>query len=328
MGEGGYQVGNFPPLWSEWNGRYRDTVRDFWRGEAAAMGEFASRLTGSSDLYASDGRHPVASINFVTAHDGFTLADLVAYDHKHNEANGEDNRDGTDDNRSWNCGAEGPSDDPQVRSCRHRQQRNLLTTLLLSQGVPMILGGDEIGRSQQGNNNAYCQDTAVSWHDWEAVDEELLQFCRALIELRHQHPVFRRRRWFRGRPIRGTVDLGWLRPDGEEMSDEDWETGFARSLGLFLNGEAIPDPDPRGQRVVDDSFVLLFNAHSEPVAWVVPDRWGKGWEIAVDTSGTGLGAPQPGERFAVPARSLLVLMRREPDAEVFPPGTADRARES
>ncbi len=318
VGEGGYQVGNFPPLWSEWNGRYRDTVRDFWRGEAAAMGEFASRLTGSSDLYASDGRHPVASINFVTAHDGFTLADLVAYNDKHNEANGEGNADGESYNRSWNCGVEGPSDDPQVRSCRRRQQRNLLTTLLLSQGVPMLLGGDEIGRTQKGNNNAYCQDNPLSWYDWEAVDDDLLQFCRAVIDLRRQHPVFRRRRWFRGRPIRGTLELSWLRPDGEEMSDEDWETGFARSFGLFLNGEAIPDPDPRGQRVLDDSFVLLFNAHSEPVPWVLAERWGKRWEVAIDTSGTGAVAPQAGGGFSVAGRSMLVLVRREPDADPDP----------
>ncbi|MHB1582609.1 MAG: glycogen debranching protein GlgX [Acidimicrobiales bacterium] len=313
VGDGGYQVGNFPPQWSEWNGRYRDTVRDYWRGEPAAMGEFASRLTGSSDLYQSDTRRPVASINFVTAHDGFTLADLVSYDEKHNEANGEDNADGESHNRSWNCGHEGPTDDPAVLGCRRRQQRNLLTTLLLSQGVPMLLGGDEIGRTQGGNNNAYCQDSEVSWFDWAHADDELRAFTESLVALRQDHPVFRRRRWFQGRPIRGTVDLGWLRPDGADMTDTDWETDFARAFGLFLNGEAIAEPDPRGQRVVDDSFILLFNAHDEPVDWVLDRRWGDGWEPAVETAGgPSVGALKPGTAFAVPARSMIVLRRVPP----------------
>ncbi|MFA9431751.1 glycogen debranching protein GlgX, partial [Egicoccus sp. AB-alg2] len=261
VGEGGYQVGNFPPLWSEWNGIYRDTIRDFWRGESATLPEFASRLTGSSDLYESDTRRPGASINFVTAHDGFTLADLVSYNDKHNEANGEDNRDGTDDNRSWNCGVEGPTDDPDVLALRARQQRNFLTTLLLSQGVPMLLGGDELGRTQGGNNNGYCQDNEISWYDWDAVDEDLLAFTRGLIGLRAEHPIFRRRRWFQGRPLRGEEidDIAWLRPDGTEMDDEDWDASYAKSLQVFLNGRGIASPDPRGQQIVDDSFLVLFN---------------------------------------------------------------------
>ena len=313
VGDGGYQVGNFPPLWSEWNGRYRDTVRDYWRGEPAAMGEFASRLTGSSDLYQSDTRRPVAGINFVTAHDGFTLADLVSYDQKHNEANGEGNADGESHNRSWNCGHEGPTDDPAVLDRRRRQQRNLLTTLLLSQGVPMLLGGDEIGRTQGGNNNAYCQDSEVSWFDWAHADEPLRAFTESLITLRRDHPVFRRRRWFQGRPIRGTVDLGWIRPDGGEMTDADWEADLARAFGLFLNGDAIAAPDQRGQRIVDDSFVLLFNADDEPVDWVLDPRWGDVWEPVVETAGgPSVGAIEPGAAFALPGRSIVVLRHRSP----------------
>jgi isoamylase len=314
VGEGGYQVGNFPALWSEWNGRYRDTVRDFWRGEPATLGEFASRLTGSSDLYQADARRPLASVNFVTAHDGFTLADLVAYNEKHNEANGEGGADGDSDSRSWNCGAEGETDDPEVRSCRTRQQRNFLATLLCSQGVPMILGGDELGRSQGGNNNAYCQDSEISWFDWASVDEELLDVTRRLIALRRDHPVFRRRRWFQGRPIRGTVDLGWCKPDGTEMDDEDWDAGFARSVGVFLNGEAIPSRDVRGQRVVDDSFLLLFNAHDEALDWSLPKQWGERWEVEVDTAGEQAeGAVfAGGDSFAVSARSTVVLRRQPP----------------
>ncbi|MFA9444569.1 glycogen debranching protein GlgX [Egicoccus sp. AB-alg6-2] len=287
VGEGGYQVGNFPPLWSEWNGIYRDTIRDFWRGESATLPEFASRLTGSSDLYESDTRRPGASINFVTAHDGFTLADLVSYNDKHNEANGEDNRDGTDDNRSWNCGVEGPTDDPDVLALRARQQRNFLTTLLLSQGVPMLLGGDELGRTQGGNNNGYCQDNEISWYDWDAVDEDLLAFTRGLIGLRAEHPIFRRRRWFQGRPLRGEEidDIAWLRPDGTEMDDEDWDASYAKSLQVFLNGRGIASPDPRGQQIVDDSFLVLFNAGDQPIEFTLPPAaWGQRWEVVVDTS--------------------------------------------
>ncbi len=263
LGPGGYQVGNFPPLWSEWNGKYRDVVRDYWRGEPETLGEFAARITGSSDLYQHDGRKPSASINFVVAHDGFTLRDLVSYNEKHNEANGEGGRDGESHNRSWNCGAEGDTDDPEVLALRARQQRNILTTLLLSQGVPMIAHGDELGRTQQGNNNVYCQDNELSWIDWSAVDSDLLAFTRNLTALRAEHPVFRRRRFFDGYgsgPDDPVGDIMWLRPDGTVMTHDDWETGYARSLMAFLNGEAIPDPGPRGEQIVDDSFLLLARA--------------------------------------------------------------------
>jgi isoamylase len=285
VGEGGYQVGNFPPQWSEWNGMYRDTMRDYWRGEPATLPEFASRFTGSSDLYQSDTRRPNASINFITAHDGFTLADLVAYNDKHNEANGEGNRDGTDDNRSWNSGVEGETDDPEVLALRARRQRSVLTTLLLSQGVPMLLGGDEFGRTQHGNNNAYCQDNELSWFRWDEVDEDLLAFSRSLLELRHAHPIFRRRRWFQGRPLHGaeTTDIGWLTPDGEEMDDDDWEAGFARSLQVFLNGDGIASPDDRGNKVLDDSFLILFNAHHEPLSFTLPPAaWADAWAVVLD----------------------------------------------
>jgi isoamylase len=292
VGDGGYHVGNFPPLWSEWNGKYRDTIRDFWRGQPATLPEFASRLTGSSDLYKQDSRRPVASVNFVTAHDGFTLQDLVSYNHKHNEANGEDNRDGSDDNRSWNCGAEGPTDDPAVLALRARQKRNFLTTLLLSQGVPMLLAGDEMGRTQRGNNNAYCQDNEISWVDWVVHDEDdakLLDYLRKLIRLRAEHPVFRRRRFFRGQAIRGgrqrLGDIAWLTLVGEEMTDHDWDAGFAKSLTVFLNGRAISEPDRRGERIVDDSFLLLFNASEQDLAFTIPPRrYGQRWSRALDTA--------------------------------------------
>ncbi len=309
VGDGGYQVGNFPSVWSEWNGRYRDTVRDFWRGEPATLAETAARLTGSSDLYQSDSRSPVASVNFVTAHDGFTLADLVAYDEKHNEANGEDGRDGESHNRSWNCGVEGPTDDPAILGLRGRQQRNLLATLLLSQGVPMISGGDEIGRSQQGNNNAYCQDNETSWYDWARADTDLLAFTSDLIRLRREHPVLRRRRWFQGRPIRGVPDISWHRPDGREMDDADWESDWARSIAVLLNGEAIGARDERGQHVVDDSFVLLCNAAAEDIDWTLPEGWDRPSTVVVSTgSDPALGAQiEPGATVGVPARSVVVL---------------------
>jgi glycogen operon protein len=284
VGEGGYQVGNFPPQWSEWNGQYRDTVRDVWRGEPAIVGELASRLTGSSDLYQADSRRPSASVNFVTAHDGFTLADLVSYNEKHNQANGEGNNDGESHNRSWNCGVEGPTDDPTVRALRARQQRNLLATLLLSQGVPMLLSGDEVGRTQGGNNNAYCQDNEISWFDWEHTDQDLLAFTRELVALRRDHPVFRRRRWFQGRPLRGTADVVWLKPDGTEMTEADWTEGHETCVGMFLNGQAITSPGPRGEAVVDDSFLLLINASFEPRKWSVGDQWGSVWHYVLDTS--------------------------------------------
>jgi isoamylase len=287
VGEGGYQVGNFPPLWSEWNGRYRDTVRDYWRGQDQTLGEFAARLTGSSDLYEATGRRPSASINFVTCHDGFTLTDLVSYNEKHNETNGEQNRDGADDNRSWNCGVEGPSDDPDVLALRRRQRKNFIATLMLSQGVPMLLAGDEIGRSQQGNNNAYCQDNGVSWIDWDDVDEDMLSFVCQLTHLRRTHAVFRRHRFFQGRPIHGTdvVDIAWFRPDGTLMNDDDWRVTFAKTLGVFLNGDALPWIDARGHPVRSGSFFMIFNAHSEPIEFTLPsEEWGKQWAYALDTA--------------------------------------------
>ena len=312
VGEGGYQVGNFPPLWTEWNGKYRDTVRDFWRGSYATMPEFASRLTGSSDLYEHSSRRPFASINFVTCHDGFTLTDLVSYDHKHNEANGEDNRDGTDDNRSWNCGVEGPTRDPGVLDLRARQRRNFLATLFLSQGVPMLSHGDEIGRTQQGNNNAYCQDNEIAWVHWE--DSGDMEFVRLLSRLRHDHPVFRRRRFFTGTGRGAAADIAWLTPAGESMTDQDWNVGFAKSLGVFLNGDAITEPDPRGRRVRDDSFLLLVNAGSEPVEFTLPGaEYGERWEFALDTAepGTVGDRPRLKARDVVPVgdRALLVLRR-------------------
>ena len=309
IGEGGYQVGNFPALWSEWNGQYRDKLRDFWRGEPSTVAELASRLTGSSDLYQSDTRRPVASINFVTAHDGFPLRDLVSYHEKHNEANGEGNADGESYNRSWNCGAEGDTTDEAILRCRAQQQRNFLAALFLSQGVPMLLGGDEIGRTQKGNNNAYCQDNEISWLNWNEIDEPLLDFTRWVIALRRSHPVFRRRRWFQGRPIRGTVDIGWFKPDGQAMTDEDWEAWHARSLGIFLNGKAIQGQDERGRPLVDDSFLLLFNAHSEPVEWSIPGDYAMAWALVLDTSHLQPEAkrkPVKG-RVTTPARSILVM---------------------
>jgi len=283
IGEGGYQVGNFPALWSEWNGKYRDAIRDFWRGEPSTVAELALRLTGSSDLYQNDTRRPVASINFVTAHDGFTLRDLVSYNEKHNEANGEGNADGESHNRSWNCGVEGDTADPAVVKLRAQQQRNFLATLFLSQGVPMLVMGDELGRTQHGNNNGYCQDNELSWVNWTEIDRDLPEVTRWLIQLRRDHPVFRRRRWFQGRPIRGTVDIGWFKPTGKAMSDRDWVVGHERSLGVFLNGSRIPGHDDRGLPLIDDSFVLLFNGHFRSVKWTLPKQYGGPWRLLFDT---------------------------------------------
>jgi isoamylase len=290
VGPGGYQVGQFPPLWTEWNGKYRDTVRDFWRGEPSTLGEFASRITGSSDLYQHDGRRPAASINFITAHDGFTVNDLVSYNEKHNEANGEDNRDGADDNRSWNCGAEGPTDDPKVNELRARQRRNLISTLLLSQGVPMLLGGDELGRTQGGNNNAYCQDDEISWVDWERAEEfaDLAAFTAAVSEFRRAHPVFRRRRFFSGRsnPEGDKLrDIVWFGVNGTEMADEDWSGTVGRSVMVFLNGNGIPDLDARGEPVTDSSFLLAFNADPDDVTMALPGKaYGERWAVVLDTA--------------------------------------------
>jgi glycogen operon protein len=328
VGDGGYQVGNFPPLWSEWNGKYRDAVRDYWRQGGTPIGELAERLTGSSDLYQTTGRSPFASINFVTAHDGFTLADLVSYNEKHNEANGEDNRDGTDDNRSWNCGTEGPTDDPETTTLRRRQVRNLLATLFLSQGVPMLSGGDEMGRTQLGNNNAYCQDSEVSWYDWEGADVDLLAWTRRLVALRAAHPVFRRRRFFQGRAVRrspggnGLPDVAWFRPDGLEMTDADWDVGYAKSLAIYLNGLTLTTTDIHGRPIVDDSFFMLLNGWEEDIDFVLPSqRWGYEWEVELDTGAEGLhpGSGQgsvlkPRARVDVSGHQLLLLKSSTPPA--------------
>ncbi|MFE0733327.1 MULTISPECIES: glycogen debranching protein GlgX [Streptomyces] len=323
VGEGGYQVGNFPPLWTEWNGKYRDCVRDLWRGEPRTLAEFASRLTGSSDLYQDDGRRPLASVNFVTCHDGFTLRDLVSYNEKHNEANGEGNRDGESHNRSWNCGAEGETDDVGINELRARQMRNFLATLMLSQGVPMLSHGDEFGRTQGGNNNAYCQDNEVSWVRWPKGDSEaegtLLRFTRAMVRLRREHPVFRRRRFFHGRPVEGThdelTDIAWFTPEGEEMTSRDWQAAHAQALTVFLNGQAISEPGPQGERISDDSFLLMFNASAQELEFTVPDSHGRYWRTVVDTSDPEGMPPQEGpelsggERVTLAPLSLTVLRR-------------------
>lgn len=288
IGEGGYQVGNFPQGWSEWNGKYRDTIRDYWRGADSMLGEFAERFTGSSDLYKGDYRTPSASINFITAHDGFTLNDLVSYNDKHNEANGEDNNDGESHNRSWNCSIEGPTDDESVNRLRRKQKRNFLTTLFLSQGVPMLLAGDEFGRTQGGNNNAYCQDNDISWLDWAKADEELLEFTRSLIHLRKLHPVFTRRRWFQGKRIRGGAgieDIAWFLPEGSEMTEEAWGQSFAKSLAVYLNGHGIHGLDDKGVPIVDDSFYVIFNAHHQLLEYTLPPaKYGNDWKMVIDTS--------------------------------------------
>jgi isoamylase len=313
VGEGGYHVGNFPPLWSEWNGKYRDTVRDFWRGESTALPKFAFRLSGSSDLYEASGRRPVASVNFVTCHDGFTLTDLVSYNGKHNEANGEHGRDGWDDNRSWNCGVEGPTDDPAVSALRARQRRNFLATLFCSQGVPMLLAGDEMGRTQRGNNNPYCQDNELSWVDWEHADTDLLEFVRTLSYLRREHPVFRRRRFFRGEPAGDghLADIAWFTPSGSEIGDWEWSTPDGRAMAVFLNGQALTEPGPHGERVRSDSFLVLFNPSPDKVSFTMPEPlYGELWEILLDSTmrqrKNNVKARQPVE---LEPRSLCLLRR-------------------
>lgn len=316
IGEGGYQVGKFPPGWTEWNGKYRDCMRDFWRGAESTLSEFATRFTGSSDLYLDNYRKPVASINFITVHDGFTLNDLVSYSEKHNEANGENSQDGIDDNRSWNCGEEGPSDDPEVNEWRKRQKRNFLTTLFLSQGVPMLLSGDEISRTQKGNNNAYCQDNEISWTNWKNVDKDLLEFTRKLIHLRKKHPVFRRRKWFLGQPIKGSglKDIVWFLPEGKEMQEEHWNQDYASSLAVFLNGEGIRSMGKRGEEIIDDSFYIMFNASHIPIDYKLPpENYGTNWKIALDTSKDLLNEnadnSQVNDTVKVEGRSVIVLQQ-------------------
>jgi glycogen operon protein len=322
LGPGGYQVGNFPALWAEWNAAYRDTVRRFWKGDAGQVGSLGYRLTGSSDLYGHSGRLPYASINFITAHDGFTLHDLVSYNEKHNEANGEDNRDGHNDNLSWNCGAEGETDNPEVLALRERQKRNFLATLFLSQGVPMLLSGDEIGRTQKGNNNAYCQDNEISWVDWklDKPRRELLEFTRCVIRLMNEHPVLRRRHFFQGRRIRGSEvkDLAWFRPDGKEMNDEDWNNPETRCFGLRLAGDAIEELDARGNRIVDDTLLILLNAYHEAIPFTLPAHRRKvRWEVVMDTNDSQFGktthrAMRGGDTYDLKARSLALLRLPKP----------------
>ena len=318
IGEGGYQVGNFPPLWSEWNGKYRDTMREFWRGDDHSLADFAFRFTGSSDLYQEDGRRPFASINFVTAHDGFTLNDLVSYNDKHNEANGENNADGEAHNRSWNHGAEGPTDDLEIHALRERQKRNFLATLALSQGVPMFLGGDEIGRTQRGNNNAYCQDNEISWFDWSLREENLslLGWTRRLMDFRSHHPAFRRRNWFQGRAIYGeeVTDIVWFDPSGDQMTEQHWKEGLAKSIAVFLNGDEIGMHGPQGEEITDDSFLLLFNASEAAITFTLPvGDLGDEWAAAIDTNDPmleeGERVAKAGEEVLVEARSLVVFRR-------------------
>ena len=321
LGEGGYQVGNFPVGWTEWNGKYRDVVRAYWKGEGGVIGELAYRLTGSSDLYGHGGRNPYASINFVTAHDGFTLEDLVSYNDKHNEANGEDNRDGTDTNLSWNCGVEGPTDDPAIRALRARQKRNMIATLLLSQGVPMILAGDEIGRTQRGNNNAYCHDDPINWVNWELTpeDHDFLRFVQHVIRIKQNHKVFRRRSFFQGRRIHGSdiKDITWLKPDATEMNDEEWRQSFARCLGLFLAGEGLEEFDDRGRMIGDVDFLWLLNAHHEEIPFTLPPYRTQGWQVDIDTSysvpARATGAVITSGVYPLQGRSLVLLREATPD---------------
>jgi glycogen operon protein len=320
LGEGGYQVGNFPVGWAEWNDRYRNTVRSYWKGDEGLAGDLAYRLTGSSDLYAHSGRRPYASVNFVTAHDGFTLQDLVSYNEKHNEANGENNCDGNNDNRSWNCGVEGPTDDPLINALRAKQKRNLIATLFVSQGVPMMYAGDAIGHTQKGNNNAYCQDNEISWINWtlQPQDRDLLAFVQRMINLRKRHPVFRRRHFFQGRPIKGenVKDVVWLGPSGNEMSEDQWHDPGVRCLGMFLAGQGLDETDQRGRKLGDENFLLLFNAYHEDVAFVLPSLHpGTRWIAWMDTSREDglrtIGAYDSGASYPLQSRSLVVLMERK-----------------
>jgi glycogen operon protein len=308
----GYQLGNYPPGWAEWNDRYRNTARDYWRSVEGRLPELATRFAGSADLFGDDGRQPFASVNFLTAHDGFTLDDLVSYRDKHNEANGENNKDGTNDNRSWNCGADGPTGDPDIRALRAKQQRNFLAFLALSQGVPMLLGGDEIGRVQRGNNNAYCQDNAISWHDWQLDDErrDMLAFAQRVVQLRHAHPALRRRRWLTGRETMGSgaPDVAWFRPDGAEMRLEDWRDPYARALGVFLNGDEIPGREADGRPIVDARFLILLNAWWDPFDFAVAGPpYGANWQRVLDTADPAVAAHPVGDRVTVAGRSLVVL---------------------
>jgi glycogen operon protein len=316
VGAGGYQVGNFPPGWAEWNDKYRDTMRAYWKGDGGLIGEFARRLMGSSDLYEGSGRTPFSSINFITAHDGFTLNDLVSYNDKHNEANGEDNRDGHSHNRSWNCGVEGSTDDAAVNELRHRQMRNFIATLVLSQGTPMLLAGDEFGRTQGGNNNAYCQDNEISWLDWDLLERNaiLARFVQRAIRLRREHPVFRRRRFFQGRALRGGLkEILWLNPEGQEMTDQEWAQDFARSVAVYLAGDGMEESDARGRRVRDESFLLLLNAHHEAIEFLLPELHPHAsWEVILDTSfAHGLatdGKFQAGARYSLSGRALALVL--------------------
>ncbi|QEK51046.1 glycogen debranching protein GlgX [Pedobacter aquae] len=313
VGEGGYQVGKFPPGWAEWNGKYRDCIRDYWIGADSMLGEFADRFTGSSDLYQDDYRKPTASINFITAHDGFTLHDLVSYNEKHNEANGENNQDGESHNRSWNGGAEGDTDDEAIISLRNQQKRNFLTTLFLSQGVPMIVAGDEFGRTQQGNNNAYCQDNEISWLNWDNMDHELQQFTASLIRLRKEHPTFCRRKWFQGMPVKGIglEDIAWFLPEGIEMDDEHWQHDFARSLAVYLNGKGIRSLSEQGEKIIDDDFYVMFNAHHDTIIYhLPPDKYSKKWLKVLDTSEATFDEEtvlQSEDEIPVKGRSVVLL---------------------
>jgi isoamylase len=315
IGEGGYQVGNFPPGWAEWNGKYRDCMRDYWRGADSMLSEFALRFTGSPDLYKEGYRKPTASINFITAHDGFTLHDLVSYNEKHNEINGENSNDGESHNRSWNCGAEGPTDDANIIELRNKQKRNFLTTLFLSQGVPMLVAGDELGKTQNGNNNAYCQDNEISWINWQHADTEFLNFTQKLMHFQHAHPVFCRRKWFKGRPIQssGVEDIAWFLPNGNSMSEENWKQDFAKSLGVFLNGKALRSDGPKGEPVIDNNFYIIFNAYDGELPYVLPsEEFGSTWQKLIDTHENffceeGGQSFAPGETITVQGRSVVVL---------------------